>query len=73
MKKSDIKVGGYYRANVSGILVTVRVDEISTFNSNKYRKGGTRYEVTNLRTGRMLTFRSARKFRRETNVSGVSL
>lgn len=65
MKKSEIKVGGHYAARVSGNFVTVRVDEIAKRESNVYRKGGTYYVVTNLKTGRKLTFKSAMKFRRE--------
>ena len=65
MKKNEIEVGGYYRAKVSGNLVTVRVDEIGERESNEFRrKGGTYYRVTNLNTGRKLTFQSAAKFRR---------
>ena len=64
MKKNEIKVGGLYLAKVSGKITTVRVDAI--------RKGGftsggsqTAYDVTNLKTGRKTTFRSAAKFRCE--------
>ncbi len=71
MKKSEIKVGGYYRARVSGILVTVRVDDIETRNADTSRQGRTYYWVTNLRTNRRLTFQSAQKFRLEVNESGV--
>ena len=71
MKKSEIKVIGYYRARINGHLVTFRLDEIVTTYANKYHKGGTHYRVTNLRTGRKVTFRSALKFRLETNESEV--
>ncbi len=70
MKKADVKVGGLYRAKVSGKLTTVRVDAIrerdgwnggSIYASQ--RKATTVYDVTNLATGRRTTFRSAAKFR----------
>lgn len=68
MKKSEIEVGGKYTAKVSGRIVTVRVDVIRD-NGMRLKYGGrssisvTRYDVTNLTTGRMTTFRSAAKFR----------
>lgn len=72
MKKKDIKVGGKYIAKVSGNETTVRVDairEIEGWNGgsiySRQTKASTRYDVTNLRTGRKTTFRSAAKFRRE--------
>lgn len=54
MKQNEIEKGGVYRAKVSERIVDVRVDEIAP---------GPRYAVTNLKTGRRLTFRSAQKFR----------
>lgn len=58
MLKSQIKVGGLYTAKVNGQLTTVRVDSVgSGFDSTTY------YNVTNMRTGRTTTFRSAQKFR----------
>ena len=64
MKKHEIIVGGHYTARVSENLVIVRVDNIR----NKFMggpQGGERtsYDVTNLKTGRKTTFRSAAKFR----------
>jgi hypothetical protein len=53
MLKSQVKVGGEYRAKVSRKATTVRVDEIIDV------KGGTRYHCTNLATGRSVFFRSA--------------
>lgn len=66
MKAKDIKVGRHYTAKVSGNLVTVRVDTIN----DRYKVGfsgrkETAYHVTNLKTGRKTTFRSAAKFRGE--------
>ncbi len=60
MRKSEIKVGGHYRAKVSGKLTTVRVERIG-----EAYNGRTRYDVTNLTTGRNIMFRSAAKFRAE--------
>lgn len=69
MKAADIKIQGIYEAKVNGKLVPVRVNRIST---NAMRSAGsiqdrTTYGVTNLKTGRTTTFRSAAKFRREIN------
>lgn len=74
MKKEQIVVGGRYLAKVSGRLVTVRVDEIretetrhypTVYGTSRTIKSSTRYDVTNLVTGRHTTFRSAAKFQRE--------
>jgi hypothetical protein len=62
MKASQIKVGGKYIAKVSGKLTTVRVDSIRETGDWKGRTQ-TRYDVTNLETGRRTTFRSASKLR----------
>jgi len=72
MKASEIKKGGKYIAKVSGNLVTVGVDEIrETRRSGRYDYSGRPtyrdaviYDVTNLKTGRKTTFKSAAKFRR---------
>ena len=73
MRKNEIKVGGHYLANVSGQLVTVRVDKIRDnpggFGSTVGR--GSLYDVTNLTTGRKTTFRSAAKFRQPINIKDV--
>jgi hypothetical protein len=68
MRKNEIKVGGHYRAKVSDKIVTVRVDAIREDGMHLKAGGrstisGTRYDVTNLSTGRKTTFRSAVKFR----------
>lgn len=70
MKKAEIKVGGVYCAKVSGKLTEVRVDAITEHEGYQQRGyggrkvgGGTRYAVTNLKTGRQTAFRSATKFR----------
>ena len=76
MKKSEIKVGGLYTAKVSEKLVMVRVDEIVTSSNLKSKvrenvygrktlRDVTTYLVTNLSTGRQVTFRSAARFRKE--------
>lgn len=68
MKKQDIKVGGRYLAKVNNKIVTVRVDAIRETGADWHNPNGrsvTRYDVTNLETGRATTFRSAAKFQRE--------
>lgn len=64
MKRAEIKVGGKYQARVSGNFVTVQVDAIRKRRGFADREE-TVYDVTNLRTGRKITFRSAAKFRKE--------
>ena len=66
MKKHEIKVGCTYVAKVGGNLTTVRVDairETSSYRAHQPHTPVTRYDVTNLATGRRTTFRSAAKFR----------
>lgn len=58
MKKAEIKVGGRYLAKVNDAIVVVRVDVIEARFG-----GGDSYHVTNMKTGRTTTFRSAAKFR----------
>ena len=69
MRAKDIVIGGLYIANVSGKLVTVRVDSVrhilETLEPTRYR-----YDVTNLSTNRKLVFRSAAKFRMVTKMEG---
>lgn len=83
MKKHEIQVGGIYTAKVSGRLTTVRVDAIREYDPSfggSFRRSNTqtRYDVTNLATGRRTTFRSAAKFRspakqpKQTNVEEVT-
>lgn len=69
MKKNEIQIGGTYRAKVNGKLTTVRVDDINESDGRpssgigrKATPKATRYQVTNLTTGRPTTFRSAQKF-----------
>ncbi len=69
MKKNEIKKGGHYRAKVSGVLTTVRVDGIREVGGRSNYPAGTAYDVTNLRTGRTTTFRSAAKFREEADAA----
>ena len=73
MKASEIEKGGKYIAKVSGVLTTVRVDEIrevTRFGGMHAYTGLAKYvdkvvyDVTNLKTGRRTTFKSAAKFRR---------
>ncbi len=65
MKANQIKAGGRYTAKVSGVITTVRVDEVTDDSYPGRTRGGTRYHVTNLRTGRKTVFRSPQKFRAE--------
>ena len=60
MLAKEIEIGGRYVAKVSGVLTIVRVDT----KRDGYNGRGTHYDVTNERTGRRTTFRSAAKFRR---------
>lgn len=62
MKKAEIKVGGMYRARISGKFVDVRVDRIRQ-RVNGAGRDATVFDVTNLTTGRTTTFASAAKFR----------
>lgn len=57
MKASEVTVGNYYWAKVSDVLTTVKLDEVRETSSGK------RYDVTNTRTGKQTTFRSAARFR----------
>jgi hypothetical protein len=63
MKRHEIVVGHQYRARITGRFVTVRVDQI-----REGYTGRTVYDVTNLVTGRHVTFRSAQRFRSEVSV-----
>ena len=75
MKASEIHIGAYYLAKVSGKVVTVRVESITEVPGRHIPEahrpiGGrskypdrTVYGVTNLDTGRKTTFRSAQRFR----------
>ncbi len=75
MRKSEIVVGGQYLARISGKIVTVCVDAIvdNTDRMPYYRSNHASYRVTNLATGRKVTFRSAAKFRGVAEpVKGVS-
>lgn len=78
MKAAQIKVGGHYTARVSGHFVTVRVDGIRTVEKSRGTSysGTTKYadvtvyDITDLRTGKHLTFQSAQKFRQPTSTPG---
>lgn len=72
MKANEITKGGKYIAKVSGVLTTVRVDEIREVGRSRMNHYSGRleytdkviYDVTNLKNGRRTTFKSAAKFRR---------
>jgi len=63
MKQNEVEIGGEYVAKVSGCLTTVRLNAIRVFPGTIYSRVITFYDVTNLKTNRKATFRSARKFR----------
>ena len=74
MKANEIKVGGIYRARISGNFVDVRVDAIRETTKRGRSSGysglpnyvdAVVYDVTNLTTGRRTTFKSTAKFRGE--------
>lgn len=56
MKKADVKIGGKYRAKISGKLTVVSIDCES-------RYGG--WDATNVATGRQVRIRTAAKLRFE--------
>ena len=69
MKAKDIVLNGKYTAKVNGKLTTVQVDQIrARGSSGRVARETVVYDVTNLTTGRKLTFRSAAKFR---HVAGI--
>ncbi len=57
MKKSDVKIGGVYTANVTNRLVPVRIEAES-------RYGG--WDATNLNTNKKVRIKSAQRLRDET-------
>ena len=65
MKAKQIEKGCKYWAKVSGRIVPVRVLDIYS-QWDTFRDCSTiRYKVRNEKTGRIVTFRSAQKFRAE--------
>jgi hypothetical protein len=64
MKRSEIEIGKSYVAKVSGKLTVVRVNAIREVVAHSQLTVTYRYDVTNLKTKRQTTFRSAAKFRR---------
>jgi hypothetical protein len=59
VKQADVKIGGEYRATISGVKVTVRIDrEITRSTFNRTSKG---WLATNTKTGRQITIKSAAK------------
>lgn len=69
MLRAQIKVGGLYKAKISGIVQTVRVDAIRT-RLDFAGRDQTVYDITNLATRRTTTFKSAAKFRSEASPAG---
>jgi hypothetical protein len=64
VRQSQLTVGRTYLAKVSGRLTVVRLDEARVVRRYVTRSSleKTVFDVTNLRTGRKLTFKSARRF-----------
>ena len=60
MRKNQVKIGGTYRAKVSGKLVVVRLDRASHL-------GG--WDATNLQTGRRVRIRTAGRLREADEVT----
>lgn len=76
MKANEIVIGKVYVAKIGVNVTQVRVDAIRNvayvsaggylgWTSASREREQTRYDVTNLATGRRTTFRSAAKFRAE--------
>ncbi len=59
MKREEIKVGSEYVAKVSGKMVNVKV-----INIRSNGRPSVVYDVRNMATGRVLTFRSSMRFRK---------
>lgn len=54
MRKSDIVIGGYYTARVSGVIVPVRIE-------SEHPSGG--WWATNVKTGRRIRIKTAGRLR----------
>jgi hypothetical protein len=68
MKKSDVQIGGRYRAKVSGCLAVVRVTEIKevpppSWSPSWSQRWRTVIHAVNEATGRKITIRSAQRLR----------
>lgn len=73
MKAKEIQEGHIYVAKVSSKVTRVRVDKIREYRLGIQDKSVTRYDVTNLTTGRRTTFRTAGKFRFEVREDSTTL
>lgn len=75
MIAKQIRVGSVYAARVSQKISPVRVDAVREIYLSYRREGkrlATCFEVTNLDTGRKLTFKSAAKLRYKLNDAGIA-
>ena len=64
MKTAEVVVGGRYYARVSDSVVVVEVREIRrVFRGFPKARESTNFECLNLTTGRMITVKSATRFR----------
>jgi hypothetical protein len=73
MKKSEIKAGEKYVATISGSKTVVQVEEIMKREGTQYRNAGTYYVVTNLKTGRVVNFKSAQRFLRVATQGAINV
>lgn len=78
MKQSELKVGEHYLAKVSNKTTIVRLDAIREIEvltgacSSSKRRTVKRFDVTNMRTERKATFRSAIRFHKPLNAEQVA-
>jgi hypothetical protein len=63
MKQNEIQIDKLYVAKVNGKLTKVKVNTIRVHAKTAYSQSRTIYDVTNIKTGRSTSFRSASKFR----------
>jgi hypothetical protein len=71
MKKADVKVGARYRAIVSGVLTTVRIDAVLERRGAKLNQ--THWNATNERTGKTILIRSAQRLREEVTTPALKV
>lgn len=70
MLRKDVKAGGHYVANVSGVRTVVHLKDIRQVQLGN--RAGERFDVVNLKTGRRTSFHSAAKFQRPATAQEVA-